>query len=62
MVTGMRLIPIRLVEVVKLPMHQKYHTITYYWTVPLILDYSYLVGNLSNSKIAETKALELLKS
>jgi hypothetical protein len=37
-------------------------TITHYWTVPLILDFSYLVGNLTNSKIAETKALELLKS
>jgi hypothetical protein len=40
----------------------KYPTITYYWTVPLILDHSYLVGNLTNSKIAETKALEPLKS
>ncbi len=37
-----------------------YPTITYYWTVPLILDHSYLVGNLTNSKIAETKALEPL--
>jgi hypothetical protein len=37
-------------------------TITYYWTVPLISDHSYLVGNLTNSKIAETKALEPLKS
>jgi hypothetical protein len=36
--------------------------ITYYWTVPLILDHSYLVGYLTNSKIAETKALEALKS
>ncbi len=39
-----------------------YPTITYYWTVPLILDHSYLVGKLTNSKIAETKALEPLKS
>ncbi len=39
-----------------------YSPITYYWTVPLILDHSYLVGNLTNSKIAETKALEPLKS
>jgi dihydropyrimidine dehydrogenase (NADP+) len=39
-----------------------YPTITYYWTVSLILDQSYLVGNLTNSKIAETKALEPLKS
>jgi hypothetical protein len=39
-----------------------YHTTTYHWTVPLILDYLYLVGNLTNSKIAETKALEPLKS
>jgi hypothetical protein len=36
--------------------------ITYYWTRLLILDHSYLVGNLTNSKTAETKALELLKS
>ncbi len=28
----------------------------------LILDHSYLVGNLTNSNIAETKALEPLKS
>jgi hypothetical protein len=39
-----------------------YPTITYYWTVPLILDRSYLVGNLENSNIAETKALGPLKS
>ncbi len=37
-------------------------TITYYWIVSLILDHSYLVGNLSNSEINETKALDLLKS
>ncbi len=46
-------------------MHMKmkiYHSITYYWTVPLILDHSYLVGNLINSETAETKALEPLKS
>ncbi len=36
--------------------------ITYYWTGLLILDHSHLVGNLTNSKIAETKALEPLKS
>jgi hypothetical protein len=41
---------------------RKYPTITYYWTVPLMLDHSYLVGNLTNSKIAEAKALETLKS
>jgi hypothetical protein len=41
----------------------KYPMITYYWTVSLIiLDHSYLVGNLTNSKIAGTKALEPLKS
>jgi hypothetical protein len=39
-----------------------YPPITYYWTVFLMLDHSYLVGNLTNSKIAETKALEPLKS
>jgi hypothetical protein len=32
-----------------------YFPITYYWTVPLILDHSYLVGKLSSSKIADTK-------
>jgi hypothetical protein len=36
--------------------------ITYYWTGLLILDHSYLVENLTNSKIAETKALKPLKS
>ncbi len=29
--------------------------ITYYWTVSLIVDHSYLVGNLTSSKIADTK-------
>jgi hypothetical protein len=37
-----------------------YPPITYYWTGILILDHSYVVGNLINSKIAETKALEPL--
>jgi hypothetical protein len=36
--------------------------INYYWTGLLTLDHSYLVGNLTNSKIAGTKALEPLKS
>jgi hypothetical protein len=40
----------------------KYSPITYYWTVSLILDHSYLVGNSTNPKIVETKALEPLKS
>jgi hypothetical protein len=40
----------------------EYPSITYYWTMPLLLDHSYLVGNLTNSKIAETKALEPLES
>jgi hypothetical protein len=31
-------------------------------SAPNILDHSYIVGNLANSKIAETKALEPLKS
>ncbi len=35
---------------------------TYYCTGLLILDHSYLVGNLTNSKIAGTKASEPLKS
>ncbi len=38
--------------------------ITYHWTVPLILDHSYLDGNLTSYKISEKKkkALEPLKS
>jgi hypothetical protein len=36
--------------------------ITYYWTGYLILDYSYFVGKLTNSKIVETNALEPLES
>ncbi len=36
--------------------------ITYYRTMPLTLEHSYLIENLTNSKIAETKALEPLKS
>jgi hypothetical protein len=39
-----------------------YPPITYYWTGLLILDHSYLVGNLTSSKIAQRKVLELLKS
>ncbi len=39
-----------------------YPLITYYWTGLLTLDHSYLVGNLTNSEIAETKVLEPLKS
>jgi hypothetical protein len=36
------------------------HLLSYYWTGLLTLDHSYLVGNLT--KIAETKALDHLKS
>jgi hypothetical protein len=36
--------------------------IPYYWTGFLILEHSYLVGNLTISKIAEIKVLEPLKS
>jgi hypothetical protein len=43
-------------------LHEHYPSISYYWTILLILDHSYLVGNLTNSKIAETKVLEPLKS
>jgi hypothetical protein len=32
----------------------EYPPITYYWTVPLILDHSYLVGKLTSSQIADT--------
>jgi hypothetical protein len=41
---------------------KEYPPITYSWTVPPILDHSYLVGNLTNAKIAETKASEPLES
>jgi hypothetical protein len=38
-------------------------TIAYYWTRLLIMDHTlYRVGNFTNSKIAETKAIELLQS
>jgi hypothetical protein len=33
----------------------EYPTITYYWTVPLILDQSDLVGKSTSSKIADTE-------
>jgi hypothetical protein len=32
-----------------------YFPITYYWTVHLILDHSYIVGKLTSSKIADQK-------
>jgi hypothetical protein len=38
----------------------QYPPITYYWPGLLILDHSYPVGNLTNSKTAETKGLEPL--
>jgi hypothetical protein len=38
------------------------NAITYYWTGLLILNHSYLGGNLTNSKTAETEALEPPKS
>jgi hypothetical protein len=37
------------------PITYYYLSITYYWTVPLILDHSYLVEKLTSSKIADTK-------
>jgi hypothetical protein len=37
-----------------------YPPITYYWTCLIILDHSYLFGNLTNSKIAETIASKIL--
>jgi hypothetical protein len=33
----------------------QYLPITYYWTVPQILDHSFLVGKLTSSKTADTK-------
>ncbi len=38
-----------------------YPSITRYWTVPLILDHSYLVGKLTSSKIADTKVVRVLE-
>jgi hypothetical protein len=38
-----------------------YHPITYYWTVSLILDHSYLVGKSTSSKIADTKMSGFLR-
>ncbi len=32
-----------------------YPPITYYWTVPIFLDHSYLVGKITSSKIADVK-------
>ncbi len=40
----------------KIETHNHYTPITYYWAVPLILDHSYIVEKLTNSKIADTKA------
>ncbi len=37
---------------------EQYPPITYFWTVLLISDHSYLVENLTYSKVAETKALD----
>ncbi len=34
---------------------ERYPPIAYYWTVPLILDNSYLVGKSISLKIADTK-------
>jgi hypothetical protein len=34
------------------PVHIGRSPITYYWIVPLILDHSYLVGNLTNSRLS----------
>ncbi len=39
-----------------------YTLITYYWTGLPILDHSYLVGNLTKAKMAQTKALAPLRS
>jgi hypothetical protein len=47
---------------VKISINEGTKIIPLIWTVPLILDHLYLVGNLTNSKIPETKALEPLKS
>ncbi len=38
---------------------EKLPPITYYWTVPLILDHSYLVGKLTSPKIGDTKVSEI---
>jgi hypothetical protein len=38
-----------------------YAPITYYWTVPLILDHPYLDGKLTSSKLAYTKVVRILE-
>jgi hypothetical protein len=38
-----------------------YPPITYYWTVLLILDHSYLVGKLTGSEIADKKVSWFLR-
>jgi hypothetical protein len=43
-------------------LRSSYPLIPQYWTGLLIMNHSYLVGNLTNSKIAGTKSLEPLKS
>ncbi len=43
--------------IIRSPCHKpaiKYPTITYYWTVPIILDHSYLVEKLTSSKFGDT--------
>jgi hypothetical protein len=42
----------------KIKASYKIPPIAYYWTRFLIMDHAYLVGNLTDSKIAGTKALE----
>ncbi len=43
--------------------NQKYPPppITYYWTVPLILDHAYIVGKLIRTKIADNKSVRILE-
>jgi hypothetical protein len=53
--TSSKLITPALILIFKKCIH--YTATTYYWTGLLILDHSCLVGNLKNSKIAETKTL-----
>jgi hypothetical protein len=43
------------------PKLKRYPQITYYWTSLVILGNSYLVGNLTNSKIAEKESFSISK-
>ncbi len=45
----------KICQLVQRHVSKKISPITYHWTMPLILDHSYLFGKLTSSKIAATK-------